>query len=62
MSWVAPSGKDANWLEIVPDRGLFVILRLYEPTEDAINKTWVRGDIDSATCVGTGMCECRSTR
>jgi hypothetical protein len=46
MSSVAPDGRDANWLEIVPGRGFFAILRLYGPTEDAINNTWVPGDIE----------------
>jgi hypothetical protein len=46
MSAAVPSGKDANWLEIVPGRGFFAILRLYGPTEDAINKTWVPSDIE----------------
>jgi hypothetical protein len=30
----------------VPGRGYFVILRLYGPTEAAINKTWKPGDIE----------------
>jgi hypothetical protein len=46
LSLTAPTGKDANWLETVPGRGFFAILRLYGPTEDAIDKTWVPGDIE----------------
>jgi hypothetical protein len=42
----APTGKDANWLETAPGRGYFAILRLYGPTEDAINRTWIPGDIE----------------
>ena len=34
-----------NTLEIVQGRGFFAIALLYEPTECAINKTWVPGDI-----------------
>jgi hypothetical protein len=41
----APEGKEANWLATVPGRGYFAILRLYSPTEAAINKTWKPGDI-----------------
>jgi hypothetical protein len=41
----APQGKEANWLPTVPSRGYFVILRLYGPTEAAINKSWKPGDI-----------------
>jgi hypothetical protein len=29
----APAGKEKNWLETVPGRGYFAILRLYGPTE-----------------------------
>jgi hypothetical protein len=41
----APKGKERNWLATVPDRGYFAILRLYGPTEAAINKSWKPGDI-----------------
>jgi hypothetical protein len=40
-----PEGKQGNWLATVPGRGYFAILRLYSPTEAAINKTWKPGDI-----------------
>jgi hypothetical protein len=42
----APEGKQANWLPSVPGRGYFAILRLYGPTEAAINKSWKPGDIE----------------
>jgi hypothetical protein len=42
----APTGKRGNWLATVPGKGYFAILRLYSPTEAAINKTWVPGDIE----------------
>jgi hypothetical protein len=41
----APEGKEGNWLATVPGKGYFAILRLYSPTEAAINKTWRPGDI-----------------
>jgi hypothetical protein len=41
----APEGKEGNWLATVPGKGYFAILRLYSPTEAAINKTWKPGDI-----------------
>lgn len=41
----APDGKQANWLATVPGKGYFAILRLYGPTEAAINKNWKPGDI-----------------
>ncbi len=42
----APEGKQANWLATVSGRGYFAVLRLYGPTEAAINKTWKPGDIE----------------
>jgi hypothetical protein len=42
----APQGKDGNWLATVPGRGYFAILRLYGPTEAALNKSWKPGDIE----------------
>jgi len=42
----APEGKQANWLATVSGRGYFAILRLYGPTETAINKTWKPGDLE----------------
>ena len=42
----APEGHQDNWLATVPGKGYFVILRLYGPTEAAINKTWIPGDIE----------------
>ena len=43
---VVPKGKQANWLATVPLKGYFAILRLYSPTEAAIDKTWKPGDIE----------------
>jgi hypothetical protein len=42
----APEGKQGNWLATVPGKGYFAILRLYSPTEAAINKTWKPSDIE----------------
>src|SRR5262249_44737037 len=42
----APAGKEGNWLATVPERGYFAILRLYSPTEAAINKSWKPGDLE----------------
>jgi len=41
----APAGKEGNWLP-TPSRGYFAILRLYAPTEAAIDKSWKPGDIE----------------
>ena len=42
----APVGKESNWLTSVPGRGFFAILRLYGPTETALNRTWRAGDFE----------------
>lgn len=42
----APSGQEKNWLATPPGRGYFAILRLYSPTEAAINKSWKPGNIE----------------
>ena len=42
----APEGKEGNWLATVPGRGYFAIIRLYGPTEAAIDRTWKPGDIE----------------
>lgn len=42
----APKGKEANWLPTAPKRGFFAILRLYGPTEAAINYSWTPGDLE----------------
>ncbi|HEX5155085.1 MAG TPA: DUF1254 domain-containing protein [Parafilimonas sp.] len=42
----APEGKTDNWLKTIPGKGYFAILRLYGPTEAALNNTWVPGDFE----------------
>jgi hypothetical protein len=46
LSPKAPAGKEGNWLATAPGRGYFAILRLYSPTEPAINKSWKPGNIE----------------
>jgi hypothetical protein len=41
----APEGRARNWLATVPGRGFFVILRLYGPTEAALDNSWKPGDL-----------------
>jgi hypothetical protein len=40
-----PEGQEKNWLATVPGRGYFTLLRLYGPTEAALMKIWIPGDI-----------------
>ena len=44
----APEGQAANWLATAPDRGFFAILRLYAPSQAALDGTWKPGDIVKA--------------
>jgi hypothetical protein len=42
----APKGEEGNWLQTVPGKSWFVILRMYGPLEPWINKTWRPGEIE----------------
>jgi hypothetical protein len=42
----APAGKEANWIQTVPGKGWFCLLRLYSPTEAWFDKTWRPGEIE----------------
>ncbi|MET3026025.1 DUF1254 domain-containing protein [Flavobacterium sp. UW10123] len=42
----APDGKTANWLKTIPGKGYFAILRLYGPTEKAIDNSWIPSDFE----------------
>ena len=41
----APAGKEANWVQTIPGKAWFTILRLYGPLEPWFNKTWRPDDI-----------------
>jgi len=42
----APEGMEDNWLQTMPGKGWFVLLRLYSPTEAWFDKTWRPGEIE----------------
>jgi hypothetical protein len=42
----APEDKEGNWIETVPGKSWFVILRLYGPLEPWFDKTWQPGEIE----------------
>lgn len=42
----APKGEEKNWLATVPGRGFFAIIRLYAPSQPALDGSWVPGDIE----------------
>jgi hypothetical protein len=40
-----PSGKENNWVQTIPGKGWFKILRLYGPLEPWFDKKWRPGEI-----------------
>ena len=42
----APDGKEANWIQTIPDKGWFAYLRLYGPLGPWFDKTWRPGEIE----------------
>ena len=42
----APVGKEANWIQTVPSKGWYTILRLYGPLDSWFDKTWRPGEIE----------------
>ena len=42
----APEGKEANWIQTVPEKAWFVIFRTYGPLESWFNKTWQLNDFE----------------
>ena len=40
-----PAGKENNWIQTVPEKGWFVILRIYGPLESWFDQTWRPGEI-----------------
>ena len=41
-----PRGKEQNWIETVPNKSWFPILRLYGPLDPWFDKTWKPGEIE----------------
>jgi hypothetical protein len=42
----SPAGKENNWVQTVPVKSWFVILRLYGPLQSWFDKTWKPGEIE----------------
>ncbi len=42
----APAGEENNWIQTIPGKGWFMILRLYGPLKPWFDKTWQPGDIE----------------
>jgi hypothetical protein len=41
----APEGKESNWVQTIPGKGWFMILRLYGPLEPWFDQSWRPGEI-----------------
>lgn len=41
-----PEGYEKNWLETIPGKGWFVILRMYSPLQPWIDQTWQPNEIE----------------
>jgi hypothetical protein len=42
----APEGKASNWIQTMPGKGWFTIMRLYNPLEGFFDKSWQVGEIE----------------
>jgi hypothetical protein len=42
----APEGRESNWIQTVPGKGWFVILRLYSPLQPFFDRTWRVGEVE----------------
>ncbi len=43
----APDGHESHWIQTVPGKGWFVLLRLYGPLEPWFDQTWQPGEFES---------------
>jgi hypothetical protein len=43
---MAPEGKEKNWIQTIPGKGWFTVLRLYSPGKAWFDKTWQPGEIE----------------
>jgi hypothetical protein len=42
----APEGKETNWIQTVPGKSFFTILRLYNPLPPFFDKSWQPSEIE----------------
>ena len=47
----APNGSAGNWIQTVPGKKWFAILRLYGPLEPWFDKSWIPGDVEPLEAV-----------
>ena len=41
-----PPGKEANWVQTLPGKGWWIMLRLYGPLQSWFDKTWQPEEIE----------------
>ena len=41
-----PSGREVNWIQTIPGKGFWLMLRLYGPLEPWFDKTWRPGEVE----------------
>ncbi len=44
----APDGKASNWLQTIPGKGWFTVIRFYNPLPSFFEKTWQPSEIEPA--------------
>ena len=44
-----PAGKEANWVQTIPGKGWFLILRLYGPLDPWFDRTWRPGEVEAVS-------------
>jgi len=49
----APSGKESNWVQTVPDKFWFPYFRLYAPTQAYFDRSWPLPDIEKSDSSGS---------
>jgi hypothetical protein len=50
----APAGKESNWLQTVPGKGWWPILRLYNPLQPFFDKSWRPSEIEPLEASSNG--------
>ena len=41
-----PKGKEKNWVQTIPGKSCFIILRLYGPLQPWLDQTWRPGELE----------------
>ena len=42
----APSGLESNWIQTIPGKGFYPMMRFYSPTERLFDGTWRMSDVE----------------